>query len=299
MPFTCTRHSWQTPDGLTWSYSLWEAIPGTVSPRAVVIGVHGLGGAALDYEPLATRLLAHGFITYALELRGQGNDPRPGQRGDLLRIDDWFADLHAFFALVRLFHPGLPVYAYGESMGAVLLTRFLAQAPAIDQPAGLVLASPVVVLPSRPNRWLFRALRLFVWLMPGYRVDVRAFARQRSGEAPRWVTRDEAHRRWIETAPHKLHRFSLRFFRHLHDLIDGCLEAAPHLHVPVLVLYAGHDVFITPERVESFYARLGSSDKESQFFPDAYHLLLHDHDQEAVLQCIEAWLLRRLDGLIG
>jgi alpha-beta hydrolase superfamily lysophospholipase len=89
-----------------------------------MIAVHGLSGAALDYEPLGSHLARDGIATYALELRGQGNDPVPQRRGDLERIEDWYADLRAFFVLVRGQHPGVPAYDYGESMGAALLPDF-------------------------------------------------------------------------------------------------------------------------------------------------------------------------------
>src|SRR5208337_143956 len=106
---TCTRHDWQAPDGETFPWSLWD-IPAGERPRAVVIAVHGLSGAALDFEPLGHHLVAQGIVTVALELRGQGNDPRPHRRGDLAQIDDWFRDLAAFFSLVRGRWPDAPIY---------------------------------------------------------------------------------------------------------------------------------------------------------------------------------------------
>ena len=125
MTTTCSQHEWKSPDGEAFSYSLWAAdVPPGQAPRAVVVAVHGLSGAALDYEPLGSHLARHGVATYALELRGQGNDPVPQRRGDLEQIGDWFADLSAFFALVRGLQPGARFYYYGESMGADGKTTF-------------------------------------------------------------------------------------------------------------------------------------------------------------------------------
>jgi acylglycerol lipase len=293
--FTSTQHSWSAPGGETFSYSRWE--PADAPPRALVVAVHGLSGAALDYEPLGSHLAGHGVTTLALELRGQGNDPQPGRRGDLAQIEDWFADLRGFFALARRLHPGLPIYYYGESMGSALLIRFLAQAESQDQPAGLVLASPVVAIARAPvwwQRWIFR---FFLWIRPTHRIDVRRLARGQKNEAKHWVTRDEAHRHWFETAPHKLDRYTIRFFKCLLELIGGCQEAAPRLQVPILVLYAAHDVFIPPAEVETFFGRLGSGDKQLRFFPTSYHLLLHDFDKNEALEAVEAWLLPRLSAL--
>ncbi|MCE0498291.1 MAG: alpha/beta hydrolase [Methylacidiphilales bacterium] len=294
MTTTCTCHDWLAPDGEIFPWSLWD-IPAGQRPRAVVIAVHGLSGAAIDFEPLGRHLVAQGIVTVALELRGQGNDPRLYRRGDIVRIDDWFRDLAAFFSLVRSRWPDAQIYVYGESMGAALVTRFLAQAGEIDQPAGLVLASPVVVMPSIPPWWQEQIFFFLHGIWPTLRVNLRKFIKPKKGEPPKLITRDEAHREWFETAPHKIDCFTVRFFKNLRDLIEGCLEVAPKIRVPVLVLYAAHDIFITPDRVEKFFARLGSREKELRFFPDSYHLLLHDHDKAGALERIEAWFLRRID----
>src|SRR5277367_4657916 len=100
---TAAQREWTAPDGECFPYSVWESE--TQPPRAIIVAVHGLSGAALDYEPLANHLIGDGITTYALELRGQGNDPVTERRGDLASLEQWFADLRAFFALVRGQHP--------------------------------------------------------------------------------------------------------------------------------------------------------------------------------------------------
>jgi len=290
---TCTQHEWTASDGAKFPYSLWASA--TQPPRAVVVAVHGLSGAALDYEPLGSHLVPEGITTYAMELRGQGNDPVAARRGDLASLEDWYADLRAFFALVRGKHPGAPIFYYGESMGAALLTRFLAQAGAGDQPEGLILASPVVVVPGNPNRWRQLVFHFFLLISPRRRIDVSKYTKRRDEDDPKnWVTRDAAHRRWFETASHRITSFTFRFFKCLFDLMGGCMEAAPRVTVPTLVIYASNDVFIPPTKVEAFFARLGSREKESQLFPESYHLLLHDFDKMEALRRIQDWLRARL-----
>ncbi len=303
---TSTRHEWTAPDGARFPYSVWDggeagAQASTPSrarlrPRALLVCVHGLSGAAVDFEPLGAHFLSHDILTYALELRGQGSDPDTQRRGDLAKIEDWYADLSAFFAMVRQQHPGMPVYLYGESMGAALLVRFLAQARAEELPAGLILASPVVAIGTPPS-WLKRQLFRFVnWLNPVHRVNLRkAIERDRDNPA-KWVTRNEEHRLWFQTAPHRIESFTVRFFLNLYDLIAGCGDAAPLLTTPVLVAYAANDIFIPPAMVEEFFAHLGSRDKELLFFPESYHLLLHDEDQAEVLAQMERWLAGRMGG---
>jgi acylglycerol lipase len=288
---TCTQHSWTAPDGGVFSYSHWPAGSKT---RAVMIAVHGLSGAALDYEPLARAVAPLGFAIYAPELRGQGNDPLPARRGDLDRLSTWFADLASLIALVCAKNPGLPVCYYGESMGAAILIRFLALAAPEQLPAALILASPVAALQQKAPLLLNVIFHTLLLVWPKFRVNVRKMAKR--DKVPRYVTRDEAHREWFLTAPHKLDAFTVRFFKCLQDLIAGCFDAAPRIRVPVLVIYAQHDIFIRTDLVEEFFARLGSTDKELTLYPESYHLLLHDHDRNEVLERIVAWLQQKFSA---
>ncbi len=293
---TFSRQTWTASDGEIFPYAYWDAGLSTGErPQAVVVAVHGLSGAALDFEPLAGHLAKDQIVTYAIELRGQGNDPRPERRGDLKRIEEWFADLSSFLTLVRSRHPDSQIYYYGESMGAALLTRFVAQARESELPSGLILASPVVAVPRSPSLWHRILFHFFLRVRPAQRINFRKAARRDQNDPSKWVTRDEAHRQWFQTTTHKLDSFSVRFFKCLFELIGGCNEDAPKIKVPVLALYAANDVFIPPVQVEHFFSRLGSREKELRFFPESYHLLLHDFDKPQVLDRIESWLLRRIE----
>jgi alpha-beta hydrolase superfamily lysophospholipase len=176
-----------------------------------------------------------------------------------------------------------------------LLTRFLAQADKIDFPAGLVLASPVVEIKTPPTWWQELVFRFFLWIWPTKRIDVSEYTKRTTDDPSNWVTRDEAHRRWFETAPHRITCFTVRFFKCLRDLIEGCFVAAPRITVPTLVIYAANDVYIPPARVEAFFDLLGSNETERRLFPESYHLLLHDYDKAQALEQIETWLLRRIE----
>jgi alpha-beta hydrolase superfamily lysophospholipase len=149
---------------------------------------------------------------------------------------------------------------------------------------------------AEPSWWQEQVFRFFLWARPTHRVNVGDYTKRTNDDPSNWVTRDEAHRRWFETAPHKIDWFTVRFFKCLRDLIDGCFDAASRIAAPALVIYAANDVFIPPARVEQFFARLGSREKELRLFPESYHLLLHDHDKAQALEQIEAWLLRRIEA---
>ena len=284
-----TAQSWVSRDEQTFRYTVWPPLEDTTSPRAVIVAVHGLSGAASDFRPLGAYAAAHGVITYAYELRGQGNDPVSARRGDIKDPRLWLADLADFTRLVQHRHPGLPLYYYGESMGSLIVLHATALPSIQDSIDGLILASPVVRIKNSLSWWQTLLFRISIRLAPSYRVS---FARQNT--PPPRITRDDAYQQWLQQAPHTITRFSLRLLGHIGRLMQQSDDVAAQLTLPVLVLYAGQDVLVTPEAVEQFYRLIASADKEKHLFPESYHLLLHDYDKDQVLDAIGAWLHQRI-----
>ena len=282
------RGSWIAPDGSLFGVRAW--LPATPAPL-VVIAVHGLSGASSDFQPLGAHLARWGAAVYAFELRGQGLDPQIDRRGNLQNLDDCVRDVWTFTALVRARHPHAKFVYYGESMGAMLCLHAVARAepPAVD---GLILASPVIAFENTTTWWQTALFRAGLAVSPQQRLDFAELGKSQAADAH--ITRDRAYEAGLESAPHAINKFSLRFMDTLFRHIQGSEEAARAVTVPTLILYAGHDVFIKPAQVERVAALIASRDKTMRLFPDSYHLLLHDYDHDKVLAEIDRWLARLL-----
>ncbi len=280
------RGSWVAPDGSRFGVRTW--LPARC-PRLVVIAVHGLSGATSDFQPLGAHLARRGVAVYAFELRGQGLDPQVDRRGNLADLGDCVRDLGAFTSLVRARHPHARLIYYGESMGAMLCLHAVGKpgAPAV---AGLILASPVIDIQNPTTWWQTALFRTGLVFTPQHRLDFAELGKSQSVDAR--LTRDEAYQAGLETAPHAISKFSLRFIDTLFRHIQGSPEAARAVTMPTLVLYDGHDLFIKPAQVERVVALMPTPDKTLRFFPDSYHLLLHDNDRDKVLAEIDRWLAR-------
>jgi acylglycerol lipase len=91
---------WRAPDGEFFPCEQWL-------PRGKAVGtlicVHGLSGAATDFEPLCEAVTQAGFASFALNLRGQGSDPRRRRRGAFLDLNSLAIDIAAFLPLVVRF----------------------------------------------------------------------------------------------------------------------------------------------------------------------------------------------------
>ena len=183
---------WQAADGscfntIAWTPAASEA--GQVHPAALVLAIHGLGGAGSDFRPLGETLAEAGIAVHAPDLRGQGNDPAIARRGNVGDLREVVRDLRSFVAGLAAAHPGVPLFLYGESMGAMLALHLAAgweEAGAWggDAPAGLILASPVIAFEVPLDWWRRTWFRVLLGLAPGFRLPVRGLPSRRRGVRP-------------------------------------------------------------------------------------------------------------------
>jgi alpha-beta hydrolase superfamily lysophospholipase len=83
---------------------------------------HGIAEHSGRYDRLARFLAAEGCVVYALDLRGHGHTAGPaglGQAGPTA-WQDMTADIKQLADIIRAEHPGLPLIAFGHSMGSAL-----------------------------------------------------------------------------------------------------------------------------------------------------------------------------------
>lgn len=97
--------------------------------RGVVQVSHGLAEHAARYEGFADFLSARGFHTYAHDHRGHGFTRVPDAPQGIFAARDGadkvIADVAAVHDVIAQEHPGLPVIAFGHSMGALIALGFV------------------------------------------------------------------------------------------------------------------------------------------------------------------------------
>ncbi|MBP7950530.1 MAG: alpha/beta fold hydrolase [Verrucomicrobiales bacterium] len=290
------KDHWTSTDKKCLPYTRWPtAGPASGHPKAAVICVHGLSGAASDFWPAGEMLEKDGCVAYGMELRGMGNDPDKSSRGDVRSRQRWTDDLMAFTAAVRSRHPGVPVFWFGESLGALIVMHSVALLDnAQPMPAGVILTSPVIGFRRELPWWKYCPLRLLMQLLPWKRISLESL-----GEDEVKVTNRTTHKQQMEKTPHYVEFFTLRLFRVVEKMVRESHRAAQALHVPVLMLYTPNDVFNTAEQLEDFFQQVGCGDKTKVLYPKSYHLILHDVDRPNALREIKAWLDAHCTGQLG
>jgi len=279
--------TWKSADGEIFSYTKW--LPeGGAEPEMVIIGVHGLSGAAEDYRPMGAHFEKTKKAVYSYELRGQGKDPVEKRRGDIKSPDLWFADLNTFIGLVRREHPGKPLFLYGESMGSLIVTHAQAKLAADNRAAlrGIILASPIVAFKEKLPPLKNFIVHLLIKITPWIKISLGNLA----GDEQIQVTTDTNHEEQMAETAHFVSHFSFRLLGYLEEMIEDCQEATSRIKLPLLILYPGHDYFTDTSDVETFFQKLQSTDKVKYLFAESFHLLLHDKESESVLEKLSLWL---------
>lgn len=281
--------TWTSFDGKTMPWKIWMPPRGT-PVRGVLITIHGLSGASSDFWLLGERLPPLGYAVYGYELRGQGNDPDPDKRGDIMHAREWLKDLDTFHQLVKQRHPKLPVAWYGESLGSLIALHTADRMPRNQEPQGIVLAAPAAGLRIEPSELEKFLIKTSSHVLPRVKVTLGGLAGVEEDKMR--VTSTSTHGGQMKVTPHHVSAFTLRLLREMGNLIDSNEDAAQHLHMPLLMLASPHDIVASPEQVQQLFRDIGSKDKRLLWYTRSYHLLLHDVQHEEVVEDLTRWLRR-------
>ena len=287
VPPALTATDFTATDGKIMPCARWSA--DSPPPKAVIICVHGLSGAASDFWPVGERFPKREVIVYGLQLRGMGNDPDKKERGNIARGELWVSDLLSFTQLVHERHPQLPIIWYGESLGAlIVINAAAALSEGSSLVSGIILSSPVIAFRQELPAWKYCLIRTLAAIHPGKSISLESL-----GDREVKVTGYSTHKQQMEKTPHYVEFFSLRLFRAIDKMVRRSETNAPQVRLPLLLLYTPNDVFTAREQIEHFFDKLASEDKSKIFLPNSYHLILHDVDRDQTLIDLENWLKAR------
>lgn len=286
---------WVSFDGKTMPWQSWP-VPAGTKPHAVVIAVHGLSGAKSDFWYLGQEMPKHGYTVYAYDLRGQGNDPVVGERGDISSSKTWKRDLATFHKLVKRRHPKAPVYWYGESLGSLIALHTAADVLGRrSDPQGMILASPVAGLRQRISGFQRFMLETAAKFAPRTKFSLGELAGV--DEKKIQVTSTSTHGGQMAVTPHHVSAFSLRLISSIGEMLDGNKDAARHLQMPVLFVASPNDVLSSADQIQTLFAHVVSRDKKLLWYSRSYHLLLHDVQREEVVNDVTHWLDKQVKAL--
>ncbi|HWM62245.1 MAG TPA: lysophospholipase [Rhizomicrobium sp.] len=269
-------------DGMRLPLRRWEAETG--KPRAVIVALHGMSDYSGAFDMPAKVWAKLGITTLAYDQRGFG---RSDNAGLWAGAEAMRADLDDAVMAARARHPGVPVYALGESMGGAVVLTALASStsPAVD---GVILVAPAVW--SRGDMPLSYRAALFVaaHLMPGLILSNNA------GKAIVRIVPSDNVPMMIALGKDPLFQKRTRAdtLYGLVNLMDEARTAPEHIAAtpPILFLYGANDQLIPAKPTQAVITALGEKAVVKRY-DHGWHMLLRDLEGETVDRDVADWVI--------
>lgn len=271
---------WKSNDGIDFVAQQWT--PDGVSPRAVIILIHGLGEHAARYDHLARFFNNAGIAVLAYDQRGHGQTG--GKRGHTPNLDALWNDADQAVAQARTRFPNIPLVLYGHSMGGnVMLNYFLRRKPAV---AAAISTGAWIKLAFEPSPILVAIGKLTRSIIPGF------------------SQKNQLNVNHISHDPAVVAAYSADPL--VHDAITSAmgidlLQAAEWLYLgkhttpaPLLCMHGADDQITSPEGTRTFVAGC-QGDVTLKIWDGLYHEIHNEPQKQQVFEYTLQWLNDRLN----
>jgi alpha-beta hydrolase superfamily lysophospholipase len=261
--------------GLRIYHQSW--VPDT-EPHALILLVHGLGEHSSRYGNVVDRLVPKGYAIYALDHIGHGRSEGARKYADSFSV---FTDtLTEYLTKIKVWHPDLPVYLLGHSLGGLIGATYLLEHQA--EFSGAILSAPALMVYDKvtPLMWMAGKVLSVVWPKAGL-LALKGEAASRSPEVLEANSIDPLVVKTKTTA-----RLSVEIYNAmLHVQAKSAM-----ITLPMLILQGTADVIVNPEGAETFFENISSRQKTLKMYDGLFHEVFNEPERELVLDDLEAWL---------
>lgn len=240
--------------------------------------VHGLGAHSGRWTYFAEFFAAKGFSSYALELKGFGEEREVKVSGGY--FNTYFKDIKGLYDVVRSENRPSKIFLVGESMGGLVsFMEAIARPHLFD---GLVCVSPA--FKSRLKFSFFEYVGiLFSLFFNSTRLFHMPFD-------PAMCTRDTVVQETMKSDEREYRMASPKL---LFDIVFNEVKATlleGKIDIPVLFLLAGSDELTDPALSKKVFENLAVRDKKIVLYPEMRHALTIELGREKVFGDMLEWL---------
>mgnify|MGYP000510080834 CR=1 FL=1 len=280
MAVTHTEHSFDGVGGVRIVYDVWT--PDERETRGVVVLAHGFAEHARRYDHVAARFAESGLLTYALDHRGHGRSG--GKRVYLRDITEYTADFHALVSTAADEHPDLPRVVVGHSMGGGIVFTYGVEHP--DDYSAMVLSGPAVDAQDSVSPVMVLLAKVLGRVAPGLPVENLPVGA---------VSRDPQVVAAYENDPLVHHgKLPAGIARALIGVGQTMPQRAAAISAPLLVVHGEADKLVPVEGSKRLVECVGSDDVHLKIYPDLYHEVFNEPEQERVLDDVTSWIESKL-----
>ncbi len=244
--------------------------------RAVIVLVHGLGEHIQRYQHVAEKLNAKGIALLGFDQQGHGKTG--GKRGVINSADGLMEDITQAVKLAREHFPGLPVFLYGHSMGAVEVLYYGLNGPEV--PTGIIATSPALdtASMSAAQRGLVRLLKN---VLPNLAVN--------NGLPIDGLSRDAASNQAYREDPLVHPKASVRLAAFMMEAAEDVMAKADDWGVPLYLAHGSADPICPIAGSDQFAERLGSKVTYKRW-DGCYHETHNEPEKDLVIAAMLDWV---------
>ena len=264
-------------DDITFYMQGWEP---EGKPKGIVCLIHGLGEHTGRYAHVGKRLNDAGYALFGFDLRGHGKSG--GKRGHIPSLDVAMQDIRQFVTFQGQNNPGIPIFLYGHSLGAMFALVYAIQFG--DGLNGLISTAVSLHTPLANQKVKVSIARILGSLLPEFTLT--------SGLDPTTISSDpEVVQKYIQD-PLVHDKVSAALGKTMLIAIDFCLEHARETQPALLLMHGAMDKLTYPSGSEAFAKLAGETNKDVtlKVWDGMCHEIHNEPGKEDVFKVMIEWL---------
>ncbi|MCD4701304.1 MAG: lysophospholipase [Candidatus Aegiribacteria sp.] len=244
----------------------------------MIIIVHGIGDHSGRYMNIVKHLVSNEYGVYGYDLRGHGNSP--GQRGHINSWMEYRIDLLNFLRVIRAQQSGRLIFLMGHSMGALIALDFILSEN--EKLAGTIISGVPIEPVGVAKPFKVALARILSRICPRFPIDL--------GLDVEAISRIPSVVESYQDDPLVHGKISARWGAELLSTLESVKMRGENISIPLLMIHGKADRLNSAEGAKKFFDRIQSRDKEFISYPDCFHELHNDLDNEIMLNDLLNWV---------
>ncbi len=252
-------------------------------PRAILLINHGLNEHCGRYHEMALYFTEKGFGVFGFDNIGHGKSN--GTRSYVKDYPSFINPILTYLGMINEWHPDLPVYLVGHSMGGLIGASFLIDHQ--DKVSGAILSGSLVMVPEYVSKLTVKIGTIISRIFPKLRL---------LGIEKVWLSQDpEVVTNYINDPLVYNGKSTARISSVLNNGISYVADRGSSITVPVLLLHGGDDRICDPSWSTYLHNLISSQENQLIIYDGLYHEIYNEPERERVYKDVLNWLEGQLD----
>ena len=250
--------------------------------KAILMIVHGVGEYSGRYTNVVNRFVPLGYAVYGLDHIGHGKSE--GEREMVNRFEDFTEPLTTYYQKIIEQHPGIPVFIYGHSMGALITSFYLLDHQ--EKFIGAIISAPPVVVPANITPFTITLGKILSTIAPKMGLI---------GLDTNYLSHDKRVVETYNTDPMVFHgKMPARLSAEMLRAMTRVSDEAARITLPLFILHGSGDQIVDLAGAKMLYEKANSTDKTLKIYEGLYHEVHNELDRDLMFSDLEQWLSARI-----